>query len=293
MLVKAMDDLSSFLPRQRDVRRRFDRIAADFDEADVVHRVTGDGLLERLQPMQLEARRVLELGAATGTLSRQLSRHFRRSQVVSVDLSLPMLREARRHRGWFSRVRELQASAEQLPLADDSADVVVANQLLPWLGPSPAGLKEVARVLRPEGLFAFASLGPDSFRELRAAFEDGDAHVHSFADMHDVGDALVRAGLRDPVLDVDRLELSYRDTQSLYRDLRRCGGNTLTGRRQSLTGKERFRRADKALDDSRQQGSIRISLELVYGHAWGAKVSQTAGEFRVDVADLRGRRRQR
>ncbi len=280
------------LPRQRDVRRRFDRAAATFDDADFVHRVTGDGLLERLQPITLKAGRVLELGSATGTLSRQLARHFRGSRVISLDLSHGMLRRARRARSRFARITEIQASAVQLPLADNSVDAVIANQLLPWLSDPPAALAEVARVLRPEGLFAFASLGPASLEELRQAFAaDGEPHVLEFADMHNVGDALVKAGLRDPVLDVDRLALSYRDTAALYRDLRSCGGNALRGRRNTLTGKAHFRRSDAALQTHFAAGQLTLSLELVFGHAWGGTPRGRDGEIRIDVADLRGRRR--
>lgn len=288
-----MTDTSTIRPRKNDVRRRFDRACAHFDDVAFVHRLSGDGLLERLQPVQIDAQRVLEVGSATGTLSRQLARHFKGSQVLSVDLSHNMLSRARRQHPWFSRIRELQADAEHLPLPDNSVDVVVANQLLPWLGPAPEALREAARVLRKEGLFAFASLGPDSLVEIREAFADGDEHIHHFADMHDVGDALVRAGLRDPVLDVDRLELSYRDTAALYRDLRHCGGNTLAGRRRTLTGKDRFRAADKALQERARDGQIRVTVELIYGHAWGGDAAQSDGEFRIDVADLRGRRRAR
>lgn len=292
MLAGAMSDSPPNLPRQRDVQRRFDRAAAVFDNADFVHRATGDGLLERLLPVQLEARHVLELGSATGTFSRQLAKHFRGSRITSLDLSLGMLRQARRARSRFARIREVQASAAQLPFADNSIDAILANQLLPWLSDPAAALAEIARVLRPEGLFAFASLGPASLEDLRAAFAtDGEPHVLEFADMHNVGDALVRAGLRDPVLDVDRLELSYRETGSLYRDLRQCGGNALEGRRRSLTGKERFRHADAALLSRFRDGRLTLSLELVYGHAWGGNTSGDGGEIRINVADLRGRRR--
>jgi len=199
-------------PRRRDVRRRFDRAAANFDDADFVHRVSGDGLLERLEPLTVEAKRVVDLGAATGSLSLELARRFRGSRVLAVDQSLPMLGRARRRHTRFSRVREINAEAEALPLPAGSVDVVVANMLLPFIAEPGAVLGEVARVLRRDGVFAFASLGPDSLGELREAFAgDGLAHVMPFADMHDVGDALVRAGLRDPVLDVDRLTVSFAD----------------------------------------------------------------------------------
>ncbi len=285
-------DPSPDTPRPADVRRRFDRAAASFDDADFVHRASGDGLLERLAPVTVEARRVLELGSATGTLARQLTKRFRKSRVICLDLSGAMLAECRRRRSRFSRLTELQAEAGALPLADGSIDVVVANQLLPWVADPPRLFAEVARVLREGGVFAFASLGPDSLRELREAFAgDETAHVQAFADMHDVGDALVRAGLRDPVLDVDRLEVAYADTEALYRDLSACGArNTLAGRRRTLTGRQRFARADAALAAQSRDGRLRLSLELTYGHAWGSGARPAAGEFRVPVGKLTRRR---
>lgn len=288
-----MNDREPPRPCRRDVRRRFDRAAASFDDADFVHRRTGEGLLERLAPMRLEAKRVLDLGCATGTLSRQLARRFRRSRVICLDLSRPMLRKARKKRWRFARLTELQASANAVPLLTGSIDVVVANLLLPWIGEPGPLFGEVARILQKDGLFAFATLGPDSLRELRAAFaDDGGRHVLEFADMHDLGDAMVRAGLRDPVLDVDRLEVEFTDPATLYRDLTACGArNSLAGRRATLTGRGRFDRSEAALTAAADGGRLRMTLELVYGHAWGGQAASPDGEFRVAVSELRTRRR--
>lgn len=289
-----MDDEHPGSPRRRDVRRRFDRAAASFDDADFVHRVSGDGLLERLEPLTVEAQRVVDLGAATGSLSLQLARRFRGSRVLAVDQSLPMLARARRRHTRFSRVREINAVAEALPLPAGSIDVVVANMLLPLIAEPGAVLGEVARVLRRDGVFAFATLGPDSLGELREAFAgDGLAHVMPFADMHDVGDALVRAGLRDPVLDVDRLAVSFADPGALYRDLGAAGArNALAGRRPTLTGKDRFGRAEAVLAKRFGGGPLEITLELVYGHAFGGTPRGPAGEFVVPIEEMRRRRRQ-
>ena len=90
--------------RLGDIRRRFDRAAADFERADFVHAVTRDGLLERLAPVNVDARNVLDLGAATGTTGRLLQKRFRRARVVAVDISHAMLRRARTKRAWFTRV---------------------------------------------------------------------------------------------------------------------------------------------------------------------------------------------
>jgi malonyl-CoA O-methyltransferase len=105
--------------------------------------------------------------------------------------------------------------------------------------------------------------------------------------MHDVGDGLVRAGLRDPVLDTDFLNVSYRDTTSVFRDLTLTGArNCLSGRTKALTGKERFRTMERQLEQRFRDGILELGLELVYGHAWGGGPPQPPGEYRIDASRI-------
>jgi malonyl-CoA O-methyltransferase len=279
----------------RDVRRRFDRAAKHFDAADFVHRASFTGLNERLSPVVISPSRILDLGAGSGRGSRELAKTFRRSRVVSFDVSAAMLRIARKKKPLLSKQTELQGNAMQIPLQTGCMDLVVSNLLLPWISDLPNCLAEVARVLKKGGLFAFATLGPDSLRELRDAWAvDGDFdHVNVFPDMHDVGDALVRAGLADPVLDVDRLAVTYRDANALYRDLTASGArNSLANRRKTLTGKSRFRNVERALGSVFRGGQLLLNLELVYGHAWGTGPRPQPGEYRLDAGTITRRRKQ-
>jgi malonyl-CoA O-methyltransferase len=274
------------------MRRRFDGAAASFDEVDFIHRKSADGIMERLAPMVIEAKSILDLGGGTGSAGSDLCKRFRRSRVIVLDASHQMLRIAARKRSWFSRVSVLQGDATALPLQSASVDLVYANLLLPWVNDLPAMFANVARVLRKGGLFVFSTLGPDSLSELREAWASVDAepHVNRFDDMHDVGDGLVHAGLRDPVLDTDFLNVSYRDTASLFRDLTLLGArNSLSGRSRALTGKGPFRDMEKALRRQFREGLLELRLELIYGHAWGGGPPQEPGEYRVDAAQI-GRR---
>ena len=277
--------------RLRDIQRRFDRAADSFDSTDFVHEVTRDGVILRLEPLLLEPTTILDLGSATGATGRQLRKRFKRAHIVSLDLSQAMLQRGRQQKSWFSRSSFVQADAHQLPFADASFDIVVANQLLPW-APEPLPVfEEVARVLKNGGVFAFATLGPDSFREIGRAWAgvDNDAHVNRFADMHDIGDGLVQAGLRDPVLDVDRLEVSYDNAGKLFADLTRAGArNAIAGRSRGLAGRGKFAAMTAALADSR--GKITLDLELVYGHCWGAGPKNDPGNYRVDANKIPMRR---
>jgi malonyl-CoA O-methyltransferase len=286
-----IDDDNAALNR-RDVRRRFDGAAAQFDSVDFVHATTREGLLNRLAPMVIEPRTILDLGAATGTATRVLARRFRRARVVALDLSHNMLEQTRKKQGWLSRTSTVQADAAALPFADQSFDIVFANLLLPWVGNPARTFAEVSRVLVEDGLFLFATLGPDSLSEIRRAWASVDSgiHVNLFPDMHDIGDAAVHAGLRDPILDVDRLTITYRDASSLFRELTTMGArNSLLRRDRSLLAAKRVTAMTAALDSLRDGGPLTLELEFVFGHCWGSGPRSADGEVRIAATGI-GRR---
>jgi malonyl-CoA O-methyltransferase len=284
--------------RRKDVDRRLARAAGQLHQADFVHRHTSSGLIERLSPMQANVSHIVDLGSATGRDGKVLKEQFPGALVVGIDRSTAMLAEASRSRSWvakwFFKASYLRADAEKLPLAGGSIDLVYANLLLPWIDDHGAVFAEVARVLRKDGLFVFSTLGPDSFRELRDAWAgiDSRQHVREFPDMHDVGDEIVRSGLRDPVLDVDSLVLQYQNTRDLFRDIVSTGaGNSLRHRHQALTGKDVMRRLATRLAGNGGECPFSLRLELVFGHAWGGGPTAGPGEYRVRAADIGRRRR--
>lgn len=149
--------------------------------------------------------------------------------------------------------------------------------MLQWCDPPDIAFAEIRRVLKPDGFLAFTTLGPDTLGELRAAWAEADGdmnaynHVNHFTDMHDVGDALVRAGLSEPVLDVDRVQLTYPDALSLMRDLKAIGAHNVTaGRPRGLLGRARLRRMQQAYEAYRRDGKLPATYEVVYAVAWGA-----------------------
>ena len=279
-------------PRQKsirleDVQRRFDRAAKRFDSADFAHARIRDGLLERLEPLAVESGLVLDLGSATGTSSAALARRYRKSRIVAVDVSHGMAKQVEARRGWRARYRAVQADARALPVRDHSAALVFSNLLLPWIDAPDTVFGEVSRVLAKDAPFIFSALGPDSLKTLAEAFAatGNSMHINAFPDMHDIGDGLVRAGLRDPVLDVDRLTIDYTSAQSLFDDLTATGArNTMIGRRAGLLGKRQFNAALERLGTP-----FSIELEIVYGHAWGS--GQSKGGVRIDAARIPVRRR--
>lgn len=266
---------------KRRLRAQFERAASTYDAAAVLPRTVADRLLERLDVVRLRPGRVLDAGCGTGYCTRALARRYRRARVVGLDLAHGMASHARRNAGWFSRARFVCGDAERLPFADASFDMVLSSLMLQWCDPA-AVFPEFLRVLRPEGLLMFTSLGPDTLQELRAAWRHADsrAHVHDFPDMHDVGDALVRAGFADPVMDVERYTLTYPDVQAMGRDLRALGGqNAQPARTRGLTGRGCYSGFRSAYEAMATEGRIPATWEVVYGHAWAPRT--LAGGRRV------------
>jgi len=278
------------------VRRSFDRASRSYDHAAVLQARVREQLMQRLELVRIDPAFVVDAGAGTGHASRELKRHYRKACVIALDVSPAMLGEARRQQGLLRRFDRLCADAAHLPLADASVDLIYSNLMLQWCDDIDAVFAEVRRVLKPHGLLTFSTLGPDTLRELRSAWAavDGHVHVNRFLDMHDIGDALVRAGLAEPVLDVERYTLTYDDTLALMRDLKAIGAHNVTaGRPSGLTGRGRLAGMSAAYEASRRDGKLPATFEVVFGQAWGRTTQQRPGgprETHVAVSSI-GRRR--
>jgi malonyl-CoA O-methyltransferase len=280
------------------VRAAFDRASAGYDQAAALQARVREELAERLALFKLSPRVALDLGTGTGGGAQALARAYRRASVLALDNSAGMLREARRRSGFFRRFTRILADAGALPLASASVDLVFSNLMLQWCNDLAGPLAEVHRVLAPGGLFAFSTFGPDTLKELRAAWArvDEDSHVNRFLDMHDVGDALTRAGFAEPVLDVERVVLTYPDTTALMRDLKAIGAHNATSARpRGLTGRTRMENMRAAYEPFRRAGRVPASFEIIYACAWGNAAQRTlasasAGEARIPVDSIRRRR---
>jgi malonyl-CoA O-methyltransferase len=258
------------------VRRSFDRAGPTYDGAAVLQGNIRDQLLERLDLTQLTPKVVLDAGAGTGRAGRALKRRYPGAHVVALDSSIGMLRTSRRQQSWLRPVSRVCADAEAMPLPDGSVDLILSNFMVQW-GDPDALFAEFRRVLAPRGFLSFTTLGPDTLRELRAAWLEADAHtrVHPFMDMHDIGDALVRAGFAAPVLDIERHTLCYADVRSLARDLRAVGArNATAGRARGLTGPRTFSRMQSAYERFRQDGLLPATYEVVFGQAWAPAAAE-------------------
>ncbi len=287
-------DAGAFRLDRPSIRTAFDRASVSYEEAAVLQARVNEELMTRLELFKFQPQVVLDLGSGTGRGAEELKRRYRRALVVALDMAPGMLREAQRRQHLFRRFERICADAMRLPFADSSVDVVFSSLMLQWCDPLDLAFAEVRRVLKPEGFFAFSTLGPDTLEELRAAWAEADGynHVNQFVDMHDVGEALVRAGLVEPVLDVDRVQLTYTDTFGLMRDLKAIGAHNVTeGRSRGLMGRGRLARMQAAYEPFRRDGRLPATYEVIYGATWGAAGRAGApaigGEVRISPNAIR------
>ena len=257
---------------KKAIRKYCNRAASSYDQAAVLYDEVQKRLLERLHYMRHQPQTIVDVGCGTGKAVRGLQRAYPRARVYGLDLAEAMLLRARSNFRLLSRKRLVAGDMERLPFAPQSFDLVFSSQALPWCNDLKQVLREFVRVMRPGGLLLFASFGPATLRELALGWQAVDEypHVHRFIDMHDVGDAMMAAGLAQPVVDAETISVEYREFRGLLDDLRKTGSaNADVGRRRGLTTPAQMRALQQGY---RQHGFERerfvATYEIVYGHAW-------------------------
>lgn len=258
------------------VRASFDRAAESYDAAAVMQKEVRARMLARLDFVKLQPGVILDAGAGTGGATTALAARYPGSRVVALDLAMRMLQltAARQPwwRKWLGRTQsEVCGDLEQLPLVSRSVDLFWSNLAIQWCNDLDRVFVEARRVLRPGGLLTFSTMGPDTLKELRqaSAADAASVHVSRFIDMHDIGDALMRAGFSAPVMDVEHFTLTYDDVLGVMRDLKAIGAHNATaGRRRGLEGKGFLRELTARYETFRREGKLPATFEVIYGHAW-------------------------
>jgi malonyl-CoA O-methyltransferase len=247
-----------------------------------LRREVANRMHERLALVKIAPARVLDAGCGEGADLTLLQKTYPAAQIVGVDAADAMLAAARAcasaPRGLLSRLMPAKAGVDllcgdfgTLPLGPNSVDLVWSNLALHWHPQPDKVFAEWRRVLRVDGLLMFSNFGPDTFKELRAAFAamDESPHALPFVDMHDFGDQLVEAGFSTPVMDMERITVTYDSASALLADVRAFGGNPLVTRRRGLVGRQAWQRMVASLEQQRRpDGKLGLTFEVIYGHAF-------------------------
>ncbi len=258
------------------VRRAFGRAAERYDAAAVLQHEVCRRMLSRLDYVKLQPQAILDAGCGTGNALTGLRERYSRSSLYALDFAYEMLGVSQARMPWWRRVLgkgvlPICGDIEKLPLRSDSVQMIWSNLALQWVVDLKQTFLEFKRVLAPGGLVMFSTFGPDTLKELRAAYKgvDGYAHVNRFVDMHDIGDLLVNAGFADPVMDAEYITLTYESVTALMRDLKQIGASSVTtGARTGMTARSTLASLTSNYEKMQRDGRLPATFEVVYGHAW-------------------------
>jgi malonyl-CoA O-methyltransferase len=282
------------------IARSFSRAANTYDQVAILQREIGFRLLERLDLIKINPAVILDLGGGTGFLSRQLIQKYPNAHTIHCDIAEGMLTFAKKSSttNYINSSIEPQLSylcsdGDYLPIADQTVDFVFSNCALQWFPSLEATFQEVSRILKPNGLLLFSTLGQDTLKELRASFSmiDDNQHVNHFHDMHDIGDIILHLHFQDPVMDMETIMLTYKNVKGLLNDLKLMGAhyvNSPTPR--GLAPKNIFDKLSQNYETYRtESGLIPATFEIVYGHAWGSElfsISHSCKKNRISITQV-------
>ena len=241
-----------------------------------LHEEVASRMQERLDFIKLQPQQWVHWGALRGGLvaHRALEQRYPKAQVWLAGeppKRIQAIRQALQTSWWQAQHWRVPKRHEGLP-PDNSAHMLWANMHLHASAEPQALLRIWHRALAVDGFLMFSCLGPDTLRDLRQVYVRAGwpEPAHEFTDMHDWGDMLVEAGFAEPVMDMERITLTYANPDTLLAELRGLGRNLHVKRFQGLRSRQwRSRLFEALLSLARPEEGGRLSLgfEIVYGHA--------------------------
>lgn len=273
------------------LRRNFGRAASSYAQVAVLQREVETRLIEQLDFLEdRQPLRVLDLGCGPGRASGVMKKRWPKAQVIALDAALPMLKEVPKQSRFWRPIKRVCADASSLPLIDGSVDVIFSNLCLQWVNDLPATLAEFRRVLKPDGLLLFSTFGPDTLLELREAYwQAGEKNppLSPFAAIQQIGDAMIAAGFKNPVLDRELYQLTYSDVRTLMKELKAIGANDARPQRsRGLSGKTRLQNMTASYEKLRVNNVLPSTWEVVTVMAWGPAPGVSRREQGADIASF-------
>jgi len=262
------------------IAQSFSRAAASYDQAALLQQIVEKRLFDQLALLKHSYHAVLDVGSGTGRLSGLVAQHYPDARVYGCDIAEGMVVYAKYAAAGNKAIKHppvfVCADAENLPFADHSFDVIVSNLALQWCIDIDAVFKSFYRLLKPGGALFFSTLGLGTLHELHASWRAvyPDAQLHTFIDMHDIGDILHANKFLGAVMSQETITLKYKTVSGLLRDLNQVGANCLPVQetlqeRRGMLGKQAFQAVSQAYEQqySDGKGFLSASYEVVYGHA--------------------------
>jgi len=272
---------------RRLLARRRDRAAAGFAGRDFLFREVAERLADRLDDVKRRFPLVLDIGCRTGVMARALSGRGGIETLVQCEISPRMAWAAAdgpEGLGGPAR-RVVVADDELLPFAPASFDLALSCLGQHWVNDLPGALAQIRMLLKPDGLFLAALFGGETLGELRQALyaaeeaEEGGVspRVSPFAELRDAGALLQRAGFALPVVDRDRITVTYAGALDLMRELRGMGeSNLMRDRRSRFSRRATLMRAAEIYAErfAGADGRLPATFEVLYLTAWAPHPAQ-------------------
>lgn len=275
---------------QHHLRRLARRPEAPWLHADIARRMG-----ERLAVIRLQPHTLIDWWAGLGNSREPLSQAYPQARQLWVEPTEAWCERSKAalRRPWLQQLIRRAPQVEVLSPAavtPQAAQLLWSNMMLHACPDMPSEIRRWHEAVAIDGFVMFSCLGPDSLRELRPLYERQawGAPLQDWVDMHDIGDMLVEAGFADPVMDQERIKLTWASPESLLQDLRALGGNAAPRRHQGLRTPRWHQRLLQALGELRgSDGRISLSLEVIYGHAFKPVPRlRVAGEVNVSPEAL-------
>jgi malonyl-CoA O-methyltransferase len=245
------------------VKKAFNKACDSYENHAVLQKEVAFRLDEKLNIIKPNTQTILDLGAGTGLLTQHLLMRYPNANIIALDFAKNSLQ-------LNPAKTKICANSLALPFADNSVDIITSNLMMQWCENLDLLFSECQRVLKNNGLFLFTTFGVNTLQELKKswAMVDDMPHVNTFVDMHDVGDALLKSGFQNPVMESELLTLTYEHVMDLLKDLKGIGAQNVRARAKNLMGKNKFQNMLKMYEVYRVNEKIPATYEVLYGHAW-------------------------
>jgi malonyl-CoA O-methyltransferase len=257
---------------KKTTRLHFERAADTYDASAVLQREIAKRLSERLDYIKQQPATVLDVGSGTGFITKDMLKRYPKANVIALDSAFNMALKSKLQGGFWRKPKVICADAEQLPIKPDSIDFLISNLMLQWSNDLNKTFSGFHSVLAPNGLLLFSTFGPETLNEMRQSWAsiDNRPYTSTFADMHEIGDALLQAGFIDPVTDMEMITMTYANVRQLMQDIKQIGAsNTDSQRSKGLMGKEKLKAFENAYEQFKTTDDLYpASWEIIYGHAW-------------------------
>ena len=251
---------------KKRIRESFNRRANTYDNYAIIQKEVAGRIFDRLTGIKIQPKSILDLGCGTGSLTQKISALYPNAKIIPLDFSEEMLRICRTK---VNKANFICADIENIPLDEPCFDLIISSLTFHWATDLYSIFLKIHKLLKDDGCFLFSSIGPDTLFELRGALSkiDKQERVNRFIDMHHYGDALLKIGFSDPVVDNEKIIVEYRSFSDVLKSLKKIGANTVEKISKKRLSKNDFKTAQDAYNIY-ENSNYPVTYEVLYGLAW-------------------------